>query len=266
MTTWRLIDKGGLSATDCLTLPTALAKGVAAGAPNTVAIYFPLETFVSIGAEQEVRQAVDLDYCRASKIPVWRRTTGGGALYVDNQQIFYSVAYRLEEPLPNNLDQLYNDWLQPLQRACRQLNVPAQYQQYNRLQLGAYQIAGAVASLVDGVLLFTANLQVNISQEATKSGIDEHDAVSLVKAAGELENIRVKGLMTMPPYYDDPDRARPFFRQLARLAQRIGALNLPGVAMDELSMGMTGDFEVAIEEGATMIRVGRAIFGERHTT
>jgi len=163
--TWRLIDKGGLSATDCLTLPTALAKGVAAGAPNTVAIYFPLETFVSIGAEQEVRQAVDLDYCQANKIPVWRRTTGGGALYVDNQQIFYSVAYRLDEPLPNNLDQLYNDWLQPLQRACRQLNVPAQYQQYNRLQLGQYQIAGAVASLVDGVLLFTANLLVNISQE-----------------------------------------------------------------------------------------------------
>jgi PLP dependent protein len=106
-------------------------------------------------------------------------------------------------------------------------------------------------------------IQVNISQEATKSGIAEHDAVSLVKAAGKLENIRIKGLMTMPPYYDDPDRARPFFRQLARLAQRVGALNLPGVAMDELSMGMTGDFEVAIEEGATLVRIGTAIFGAR---
>jgi lipoate-protein ligase A len=163
--TWRLIDKGGLSAADCLTLPTALAQGVAAGEPNTLAIYFPLETFVAIGAEQEVRQAVDQEYCAANKIPVWRRNTGGGALYVDSQQIFYSVAYRLAEPLPNNLDQLYNDWLQPLQRTLRQLNVPAQYQQYNRLQLGAYQIAGSVASLVDGVLLFTANLLVNVSQE-----------------------------------------------------------------------------------------------------
>lgn len=165
MDTWRLIDKGGLSALDCLTVPTALAKGVAAGQPNTLAVYFPLERFVSIGAEQEVRQAVDLDHCAAEKIPVWRRTNGGGALFVDSQQIFYSVALRLTEPLPNTLDQLYNDWLQPLQRTCRQLNVPAQYQQYNRLQLGEYQIAGAVASLVEGVLLFTANLLVNVSQE-----------------------------------------------------------------------------------------------------
>jgi lipoate-protein ligase A len=163
--TWRLIDKGGLSARDCLTVPTALAKGVAAGQPDTLAVYFPLERFVSVGAEQEVRQAVDLAYCAAEKIPVWRRTTGGGALFVDSQQIFYSLARRLTEPLPNALDQLYNDWLQPLQRTCRQLNVPAQYQQYNRLQLGPYQIAGAVASLVDGVLLFTANLLVNVSQE-----------------------------------------------------------------------------------------------------
>ena len=96
---------------------------------------------------------------------MWRRTTGGGALYLDSQQILYTVAYRPTEPLPATLDQLYNDWLQPLQRTLRQLNVPAQYQQYNRLQLGQYQIAGAVASLVDGVLLFTANLLVNISQE-----------------------------------------------------------------------------------------------------
>ena len=163
--TWRLIDKGGLSALDCLTVPTALAKGVAAGQPDTLAVYFPLERFVSLGVEQEARQAADLDYCAAEKIPVWRRTTGGGALFVDSQQIFYSVALRLIDPLPGTLDQLYNDWLQPFQRTCRQLNVPAQYQQYNRLQLGAYQIAGAVASLVDGVLLFTANLLVNVSQE-----------------------------------------------------------------------------------------------------
>ena len=106
-------------------------------------------------------------------------------------------------------------------------------------------------------------IQVNISREETKSGTSEADAVELVEAAGRLENIRVKGLMTMPPYYDDPDRARPFFRRLARLAETITARNLSGVAMDELSMGMTGDFEVAIEEGATLVRIGTAIFGAR---
>lgn len=106
-------------------------------------------------------------------------------------------------------------------------------------------------------------IQVNISGEETKSGTTEDDAVSLVEAAGSLANIRVKGLMTMPPYYDDPDRARPYFQRLARIAKRISGMNLPGVAMDELSMGMTGDFEVAIEEGATLVRIGTAIFGAR---
>lgn len=106
-------------------------------------------------------------------------------------------------------------------------------------------------------------VQVNISREETKSGTTEANALSLIEAAGRLGNIRVKGLMTMPPYYDDPDRARPFFQRLARLARRIAGMNLPGVSMDELSMGMTGDFEVAIAEGATLVRIGTAIFGAR---
>jgi len=106
-------------------------------------------------------------------------------------------------------------------------------------------------------------IQVNISQEETKSGIAEADAIELIAQIGGLENIRVKGLMTMPPFFDAPERARPFFRQLARLRDRIVECNLPDISMAELSMGMTGDFEVAIEEGATLVRIGTAIFGAR---
>jgi pyridoxal phosphate enzyme (YggS family) len=106
-------------------------------------------------------------------------------------------------------------------------------------------------------------VQVNISREATKSGIGETEALDLVTRIAGLENIRVKGLMTMPPFFDAPEQARPYFHQLARLRDRMVAANIPGVNMDELSMGMTGDFEVAIAEGATLVRIGTAIFGAR---
>jgi PLP dependent protein len=106
-------------------------------------------------------------------------------------------------------------------------------------------------------------IQVNISREETKSGIAETDAVGLITQISCLENLRVKGLMTMPPYFDAPERARPFFRQLSWLRDRIVTHGIPGVSMEELSMGMTGDFEVAIQEGATLVRIGTAIFGAR---
>ena len=106
-------------------------------------------------------------------------------------------------------------------------------------------------------------IQVNISREETKSGIDATEAIELVRQVGQMENIQVKGLMTMPPFFDDPERARPFFRELARLRDRIAAAGIPGVQMTELSMGMTGDFEAAIAEGATLVRIGTAIFGAR---
>ena len=106
-------------------------------------------------------------------------------------------------------------------------------------------------------------IQVNISREETKSGVAETGAVELIVQISGLENVRVKGLMTMPPFFDAPEQARPFFRQLARLRDRIVERNIPRVSMQELSMGMTGDFEVAIQEGATLVRIGTAIFGAR---
>jgi pyridoxal phosphate enzyme (YggS family) len=106
-------------------------------------------------------------------------------------------------------------------------------------------------------------IQVNIAGEQTKSGVSEAAAVELVKQVSRLENLSVRGLMTMPPYFNAPEKVRPFFRKLRELRDRIAAMNLPGVSMDELSMGMTGDFEAAIDEGATLVRIGTAIFGER---
>lgn len=106
-------------------------------------------------------------------------------------------------------------------------------------------------------------VQVNISAEATKSGTSSEDTVALVSAIGELPNLSLQGLMTMPPFFDDPERARPYFRELRQLRDHISDLSIPGISMEELSMGMTGDFEAAIAEGATLVRIGTAIFGER---
>jgi len=106
-------------------------------------------------------------------------------------------------------------------------------------------------------------IQVNISQEETKSGISVDDAANLISEISQLENLSIKGLMTMPPYFNQPEKVQPFFAALRELRDQIESKAMPNVSMDQLSMGMTGDFEVAIKEGATMVRVGTAIFGER---
>ena len=106
-------------------------------------------------------------------------------------------------------------------------------------------------------------IQVNVAREDSKSGIYAEDTLQLLKEIARLENVAVKGLMTMPPYFNAPDRVRPFFTALRQLRDRIKNEAIANISMDELSMGMTGDFEAAIEEGATMVRVGTAIFGER---
>jgi len=106
-------------------------------------------------------------------------------------------------------------------------------------------------------------IQVNVGGEASKSGTTAAAAVELVRAIARLPHLRVRGLMTLPPFFADPEEARPYFRELRHLANTITATDLPGVEMAELSMGMSGDYRVAIEEGATLVRIGTAIFGER---
>ena len=106
-------------------------------------------------------------------------------------------------------------------------------------------------------------LQVNIGDEASKSGCAPAELEALAKQVAELPNLQVCGLMCLPPNCDDPEAVRPYFRRMRALAEQLNRLSLPGVTLTELSMGMSGDFEVAIEEGATLVRVGTAIFGER---
>lgn len=106
-------------------------------------------------------------------------------------------------------------------------------------------------------------VEVNLAGEQSKSGVTGADAPDLVRRLSVLKNLSVRGLMTMPPWSADPEEARPFFRALRELRDRIDDEGIPGVSMRELSMGMSDDYAVAVEEGATLVRIGRAIFGER---
>ena len=107
-------------------------------------------------------------------------------------------------------------------------------------------------------------IQIDLGKEATKSGAAESELPEIVDAIRQSRIVRLQGLMTLPPYFDDPEQARPFFRRLRELRDELSARGAFGDAGGELSMGMTHDYEVAIEEGATMVRVGTAIFGERN--
>ena len=106
-------------------------------------------------------------------------------------------------------------------------------------------------------------VQVNIGEEDTKSGTSIEDTIQLITQIHTYANIAVKGLMCMPPYFSDPDQARIYFQQLVRIKENILNQKFETVSMEHLSMGMSNDFKVAIEEGSTMIRIGTSIFGSR---
>jgi pyridoxal phosphate enzyme (YggS family) len=111
-------------------------------------------------------------------------------------------------------------------------------------------------------------IEINVGGEAAKSGIaqDSPELENILQAAPRLEHLEIQGLMTVPPFAENPEGARLFFKKLANLRDQIATRKLPKISMDVLSMGMSHDFEVAIEEGSTCIRVGTAIFGERTMT
>ena len=106
-------------------------------------------------------------------------------------------------------------------------------------------------------------VEVNLSGEESKSGVAKAQVVSLFEAVATLTNVRVEGLMSVPPFRDNPNDVRPFFRELRELREKVTELRLPNVELKELSMGMTHDYTVAIEEGATIVRIGTALFGPR---
>lgn len=109
-------------------------------------------------------------------------------------------------------------------------------------------------------------VEVNIAQEESKFGTSAEEAIQLVEDISELENIKIQGLMTIAPNVTNPEENRPYFKAIKKLSVDITNKNIHNVSMDILSMGMTGDYTVAIEEGATMVRVGTGIFGARSTT
>ena len=106
-------------------------------------------------------------------------------------------------------------------------------------------------------------IQVNLGEEETKSGTTADELLKLVSQLAQFKHLRIRGLMALPPWAEDPEAARPYFRQLRELAGQVATMSLPNVKMQELSMGMSHDFVAAIEEGATMVRIGTAIFGAR---
>src|ERR1700730_10706866 len=107
-------------------------------------------------------------------------------------------------------------------------------------------------------------IQIDLGKKSTKSGAAESELPEIVDAIKQSRIVRLLGLMTLPPYFDDPEQARPFFRRLRELRDELSSRDAFGDARGDLSMGMTHDYEVAIEEGATIVRVGTAIFGERN--
>ena len=106
-------------------------------------------------------------------------------------------------------------------------------------------------------------MEVNQGGELTKSGLGEADVLPFLREAAALQSIEILGLMSVPPFLENPEDVRPYFRRLRELREAAAAAGIPGLRMDHLSMGMSHDFEVAIEEGATMVRIGTAIFGPR---
>lgn len=130
--------------------------------------------------------------------------------------------------------------------------------------IDSLKLAQAVsAEAVKAGLIMPVLIEVNMAGEDSKFGVNPQDAEALIREASGLEGIRIMGLMTIAPYTEDPETNRPYFAGLRELAVDIGQKCIDNVSMGVLSMGMTGDFEVAIEEGATHIRVGTGIFGER---
>ena len=106
-------------------------------------------------------------------------------------------------------------------------------------------------------------IQVNVAHEDSKFGLDTGQTEELIRKISSFPHVRVRGLMTSAPFVEDPEKNRCYFRKLHKLFVDIGSKNIDNVSMDILSMGMTNDYEVAIEEGATMVRIGTAIFGAR---
>ncbi|WP_367360806.1 YggS family pyridoxal phosphate-dependent enzyme [Syntrophus sp. (in: bacteria)] len=187
---------------------------------------------------------------------------------------------RIRQALEAGIDLCGENYIQESRIKIESIGHPPQWHMIGHLQTNKAKYAVRLFDMVESVDRFELAveldrraggagrvlpilIEVNSGGELTKSGIPPEEAIGLIRRIAPLEHLAISGLMTMPPWFDDPEEARPFFSALRTLRDRIAAEEFDRVAMTELSMGMTDDFEVAVEEGATIVRVGRGIFGER---
>jgi pyridoxal phosphate enzyme (YggS family) len=184
---------------------------------------------------------------------------------------------RIKEAIETGVAILGENYIQEAQKKIEEIGRPVSWHFIGHLQSNKAKYAVRLFDMIhslDSISLaeelnrkaeqadrmMTVMIEVNLSKEATKFGTDEVMVLNLAKRIQNLKHLSLEGLMTMPPYFDSPEMSRPYYIALRELKERMVK---EGVPMKELSMGMSNDFEIAIEEGATFVRVGTAIFGPR---
>ena len=187
---------------------------------------------------------------------------------------------RILEAIEAGVDIMGENYVQEAKRKIETMNVDVKWHMIGHLQSNKAKYAVRLFDMIHSVdrlglateldkrsaavgLVTTVLVEVNVSGEESKSGIPAEEAPALVRKIASFDNLSIRGLMTMPPWFEDPENARPYFVALRELRDRIVAEKIPGVNLCELSMGMSADYRVAVEEGATIVRIGTAIFGPR---
>lgn len=184
---------------------------------------------------------------------------------------------RIKEAISAGVSILGENYVQEAKKKIEEIGRPVEWHFIGHLQTNKAKYAARLFDMIHSVDSFPlaeelnrraekenriikVMIEVNLSGEATKFGTEEEKVFELAKEICELRNLSLVGLMTMPPYFDSPELSRPYFIKLRQLKEK---LEKEGILLKELSMGMSNDFEIAIEEGATYVRVGTAIFGPR---
>ncbi len=187
---------------------------------------------------------------------------------------------RIREAIEAGVDIIGENYVQEAKRKIEQMGKSVEWHFIGHLQTNKARYAVRLFDMIHSVnrlnlaeelnrraaaagTICRVLIEINLGGEDSKSGAAPGEAPSLVREVAAMPHLSIRGLMTMAPWYDDPEKARPCFSGLRHLRDHLVAENIPNVSLQELSMGMTDDFEVAVEEGATIVRIGRAIFGER---
>jgi len=186
-------------------------------------------------------------------------------------------AARVKEAIEAGVSILGENYVQEAQKKIEEIGKPVAWHFVGHLQSNKAKYAVRLFDMIHSIDSLTlaqelnrraeqegqvvkVMIEVNISGEATKFGTDEEKVLSIIKGILSLNHLSLEGLMTMPPYFDSPEMSRPYYIKLRDLKEKMAK---EGISLKELSMGMSNDFEIAIEEGATYVRVGTAIFGVR---